>query len=452
MPKLLDEFSGYDFEELMVDVFRKLGYENPRVHKQGADEGRDIVMEERVDGQTRAVVVECKHRETVSRPVVQKLHSAVTTYDYDGPKRGMVVTSGRFTQPAREYARKVEQNGTGPGIQLIDGKKLREIADRIGLDLYNGRIEILCDQTLQPYEPTAGLDRPLLSAFEPIENLPRSQVEASSRTAEFVPMLRIVASVQATFETSVGVIHRVNETDQFVVRADRHGPTVPARAFQRLVSEHVGEAIQFDESTFERDFDTVEVGRFERTETEYNDWLVDRVRDAHTTTVHYTGGNNVDYSKECRPKQSDVQIRSVTPVYLPQVTQVVSLGEYDHPVEYAAAGAARETITSPARCVHCGEDAGGETYTHCANCGSINCTSHTKTERLEGTPICTGCAVTESFVWSTKYFYDEENLETFETAYEAMPVYRKPMENPPLVAGVVVALLTALLAAGFVFI
>jgi len=26
----------------------------------------------------------------------------------------------------------------------------REIADEIGLDLYNGRIEILCDETLRP--------------------------------------------------------------------------------------------------------------------------------------------------------------------------------------------------------------------------------------------------------------------------------------------------------------
>lgn len=168
MTQLLDDLSGYDFEELMVDVFRNLGYENPRVHKQGADEGRDIVMEEIIDGQQRAVIVECKHRQKVSRPVVQKLHSAITTYEYDGPKRGMVVTTGRFTGPAREYAEKVGSSPSERSIELIDGTDLREIGEEIGLDLYNGRIEILCDETLRPYDPTTGLDRPMREAFSPL--------------------------------------------------------------------------------------------------------------------------------------------------------------------------------------------------------------------------------------------------------------------------------------------
>src|SRR6056297_4023465 len=91
---VLDNFSGFEFEDLMEDVFRNLGYENVRQAAKTADEGRDILMEEVVDGTRRAIVVECKHTETVGRPVVQKLHSAVATFDFDGPKRGMVVTTG----------------------------------------------------------------------------------------------------------------------------------------------------------------------------------------------------------------------------------------------------------------------------------------------------------------------------------------------------------------------
>jgi restriction endonuclease Mrr len=60
MTRALGSLDGYAFEELVVDVFRKVGYENPRVHKQGADESRDIVTEEVVDGRRRAVVVECE--------------------------------------------------------------------------------------------------------------------------------------------------------------------------------------------------------------------------------------------------------------------------------------------------------------------------------------------------------------------------------------------------------
>ena len=67
---LLDELSGYEFVDLMEDIFRKLGYENVRQSVRTEDEGRDILLEEVVDGRRRGVVVECKHTGTVSRPVV----------------------------------------------------------------------------------------------------------------------------------------------------------------------------------------------------------------------------------------------------------------------------------------------------------------------------------------------------------------------------------------------
>jgi restriction endonuclease Mrr len=34
-----------------------------------------------------------------------------------------------------------------------------------------------------------------------------------------------------------------------------------------------------------------------------------------------------------------------------------------------------------------------------------------------------------------KYFYDEENLETFREEYAAMPIHRKAMENKLLAGG-----------------
>ena len=100
---ILDDLSGFEFEDLMEDVFRNLRYENVRQAERTADEGRDVLMEEVVDGEQRAIVVECKHTGTDGRPVVQKLHSAIATFDFDGPKRGMVVTTGRFTNPTEEY-------------------------------------------------------------------------------------------------------------------------------------------------------------------------------------------------------------------------------------------------------------------------------------------------------------------------------------------------------------
>ncbi|OVE85022.1 restriction endonuclease [Natronolimnobius baerhuensis] len=448
---LLDELSGYEFEDLMEDVFRHLGYENVRQSARGADEGRDILMEEVVDGRRRAVVVECKHTETVSRPVVQKLHSAVATYDYDGPKRGMVVTTGRFTAPAREYAADLGGTTAG-GIELLDGTDLREIGDEIGMDLYNGRIEILCDESLRPTHPTADRNAPVFEAVQPVENLEPATIPTPDTALVLEPTVTVSADTNATFETSVGVIHSIDETDDLVLLADGDLPRVPGATVQSLVTgaESRSARIALEEHDLETRFDLCERKRFGQTETEYKEWAVERLRQAHTTTVHYTGGNNVDYEKTCTPKVSDVTVRDIDPVYVPHVRSQLALGEYDYEFAYYAAGPSRATTANEFHeCVHCASDDGS--YTYCANCGSINCDDHIRTERLENEPVCTGCAVTERFALKTKYFYDEANLERFREEYEDMAIHEKAGENVALAAGsVLVALLFALFVLGSV--
>ena len=434
---VLDELSGFEFEDVMEDVFRNLGYENVRQADRVADEGRDILMEETIDGDRRAVIVECKHTASVGRPVVQKLHSAVATYEYDGPKRGMVATTGRFTGPAEEYTERLRANDDPHEIELLDGEDLREIADEIGLDLYNGRIEILCEETLRPTDPTRGVDAPIEDAFRPVENIDPDTLPDPEHWAVFEPYVRLRAEIQSVFETGAGVIHAIDLTDELVVRADRDGPDRAPRGVQRLVSDNLDAAIELDESTFEGIFSEISVERFGATETEYKEWGVDRLRQTHTTTVQYTGDNNVTYTKECEPNRSDILVQSIRPVYLPRIRSQVELGSYGYPYEYYAAGPSRQTIENGVeRCKQCG-DPDDTTYTYCANCSSVNCTEHIKTERLVGEPVCTGCAVTEQFFYSTKYFYDEGNLEQFRREYEAMPIHRKALENKPLVAGTV---------------
>ncbi|MCU4926770.1 restriction endonuclease [Halobacteria archaeon AArc-dxtr1] len=436
---LLDDLSGFEFEDVMEDVFRKLGYENVRQAERTADMGRDIVMEEVVDGTHRAVVVECKHTDAVSRPVVQKLHSAVATYDFDGPKRGIVATTGRFTAPAREYAADLRAAGDPHPIELVDGTDLRELADEVGLDLYNGRIEIICEETLRPLDPTGSVADPVREAFRGVENLDAAVELPSPRSSvAFEPVVTITAEVDAVFETAVGVVHRVDETETVAVRAVRGQPAVLRGPVRRLVSEHRHRTTDLDESRFAEIFDDVAVTRFGRTETEYKEWAVDRFRERHTATVSYTGDNNVTYTKTCEPRQSDVSVQSITPVYVPRVRQAVEVGEYRYPYAYYAAGPSRVTTEDGIRrCVHCGTDDSDATYTYCDNCGSINCADHIRTERLESEPVCTGCAVTERFALKTKYFYDEDNREAFQAEYEAMALHEKVRENPALLAGLV---------------
>jgi restriction endonuclease Mrr len=444
---VLDDLSGFEFEDVIEDVFRNLGYENVRQAERTADEGRDILMEEVVDGTRRAIVVECKHTGTVGRPVVQKLHSAIATFEFDEPKRGMVVTTGRFTNPAIEYAQRLQRNDDPYPIELIDGEDLREIADDIGLDLYNGRIEILCDETLRPYDPATSVTAPVKEAFRDIENIQSSNLPAPYSNVTFRPVVAVTADTNAVFETSVGVIHRINERSRFVVHAERGRPQAASGDVSNLVLENLHATVDLDVDRFESLFDAVDDQRFGQTQTEYKDWAVDRLRDHHTTTVSYTGDNNVTYTKTCEPNRSDISVQSIEPVYLPQVRHTTDLQEYSYPYEYFAAGPSRVTSEDGIhQCVHCDTTGTDNTYTYCANCGSINCDSHIKTERLEETPVCTGCAVTERFAFKTKYFYDEENRDAFREQYEAMPFYEKAMENTPLTVGTVVLVIIVLLA------
>ncbi|RQH01711.1 hypothetical protein EA472_05125 [Natrarchaeobius oligotrophus] len=143
-------------------------------------------------------------------------------------------------------------------------------------------------------------------------------------------------------------------------------------------------------------------------------------------------------------------VRSIDPVSLPRVDATLSLGEYDYRYEYVAAGRERAVVTNDfRRCVHCGTADAEITY--CDNCGSLNCGDHVRTERLEGEPVCTGCAVTERFALKTKYFFDEGNLEAFREEYEGMALHEKARENVPLAIGfVLAAILLALLLVGSV--
>jgi restriction endonuclease Mrr len=443
--EILDDISGFEFEELMRDVFRQMGYKDVVVAQRTADKGKDIIMREPTgDGSEREVVVECKHTDTVSRPVVQKLHSAASTHGYDGGKKGIVVTSGRFTGPAEEYAKEVNEGPGGPEVELIDGEDLREVGDEIGLDLYTGKVEVVCERAL-PVPDRPGVSSVLAEQFEDVRNLSFGDGELDGRdvTVELQPVIRASAEVNAVFETSVGVIHSVNETETVVLGCEMGGTEALGGEPRRMVDRKIGDSVELDEERLEEEFEEVERKHFGKTRSYYQDWVKDRLRRKHTTTVRYTGDNNVTYTKECAPSGSDVRVREAEPVYVPRFETTTRAGEYSYPYVFLSAyPETAELEDGIHRCVHCGDEDG--TFTFCENCGSISCGGHTETERLEGEPVCTGCAVTERFFLRKRYFYDEENLGEFRRRYDEMPLHRKALENKPLVAAVVVLLVLGL--------
>lgn len=437
---ILDDLSGLQFEALMVDVFRNYGYENVQQTPKTGDEGRDILMSESINGYRHDIVVECKHMDQVGREIVQKLHSAVITYENTGPTRGMVVTTGTFTAQAQEYIEKVQENGDGLEIELVDGNTLRNIADEAGLDLRNGKVELICDQTLPP----GNVATPVTEQFEAISNIDIDDLSQIESTVQFRPVVSIEARTDAQFETSVGVIHRVNERDTLQFHGDHTPPQPLDNSLGQLLSDGAHRRVEIADREKTETFVDTTVTRFRHAESDFEEWVVERLQEKYTITVEYTGDNNVDYEKECVPSDSDISITDLTPMYVPRVRSETRLNEHVYTLKYDAAGPDRHIVDNGiAQCVHCGWS--WTPLTYCENCGSINCWRHTRTERVEGEPVCTDCAVTERFALRKRYFYDEENRDTFRKEYEQFPLYQKVIENKPLIVGSMVVVMIVLI-------
>jgi restriction system protein len=118
---LLDKYKGKetDFEYYVAYLYELLGYK-VKVTPPSNDGGKDIVMWRN----SLKAVVEVKlyaKSNKVSRPMIQKLHSAMIDCEAD---EAIFVTTSEFTEPAIKYAEKFN-------IQAVNGNKLVRLIDRV---------------------------------------------------------------------------------------------------------------------------------------------------------------------------------------------------------------------------------------------------------------------------------------------------------------------------------
>ena len=114
----LNDMSWHEFEMLVGEAFRVQGYGVVETAS-GADGGVDLVLANGPD----TYFVQCKQWR--DRPVgvktVRELYGAVAAQHATG---GFVVTSGRFTAPAVEFAKV-------PNLTLIDGRQLHAMIQMV---------------------------------------------------------------------------------------------------------------------------------------------------------------------------------------------------------------------------------------------------------------------------------------------------------------------------------
>jgi restriction system protein len=114
----LDGMAWQEFELLVGEAFRLQGFAVEERGGASADGGVDLVL--RRDG--RRYFVQCKQWKVlqIGVQVVRELYGVVAAHGAGG---GYVVTSGKFTAPAADFARSV-------GLQLIDGPALEAMIRR----------------------------------------------------------------------------------------------------------------------------------------------------------------------------------------------------------------------------------------------------------------------------------------------------------------------------------
>jgi restriction system protein len=108
----LRTISWQEFEELVGEAYRRKGYAITESGGGGADGGIDLIL--RKGGEN--LLVQCKHwkMDKVGVKVVRELYGVVTAERATG---GVVISSGSFTQEAKDFAR-------GKPLKLLDGSEL----------------------------------------------------------------------------------------------------------------------------------------------------------------------------------------------------------------------------------------------------------------------------------------------------------------------------------------
>lgn len=114
---VLNGMSWQEFEMLVGEAFRRAGFSVTETGGGGADGGIDLVL--RKDGEK--YLVQCKQWKAykVGVQVVRELYGVMAA---SGAVGGFVVTSGVFTQEAKDFA-------SGRNIELVDGAELKQIID-----------------------------------------------------------------------------------------------------------------------------------------------------------------------------------------------------------------------------------------------------------------------------------------------------------------------------------
>jgi restriction endonuclease Mrr len=398
----LDKMSGFDFEELVADILSRLGYGHVEKILFTQDGGRDIL----IHSPKGLIVVECKHqpKTSIGRPIVQKLHSAVIT---SKAVKGMLVTTGRFTKEALEYASNLAVSGTP--IDMIDRSILVDMASRANVTLVSDSQKLsVWTYSLPSKDETAhAISCHVASLSSSHPRQPSELLNNLNRAISYRPVYSITYNVNSVFETSVGVVHRENVSKARLFIDGNTGQLHDDRISTFLESEQQD---QFNQShqDFVGDLPTFQVDSTTMQRSAKKFIIL-----KHTRNVSYHGRNNQRYTKECSPGERDVYISDVRQLYLPLTRIDFKLGATSYYTEGTQAPSGRLLSLSDnlRQCQLCNNGI-SEGAIICDTCGKTAHSGGFLIRRIHGFR-CKRCGRTtcrEHGYWRRKYLIFKEML------------------------------------------
>lgn len=128
----LKQLKWWQFEELIKELFDRIGFDDPEVTSRGKDGGVDIKGTFKIGGAIPVkVAVQAKKWEgNVSAPTVQKLRGSL-----DSDQRGLIITTSDFSRGAIEEAKRGTRSSP---IILMNGEQLAKILAEYEIGISRG--------------------------------------------------------------------------------------------------------------------------------------------------------------------------------------------------------------------------------------------------------------------------------------------------------------------------
>ena len=116
--KDIDKMNGYEFEQYLRALFKKLGY-RPDLTKKSGDYGADLILE----GKNK-IVIQAKrygYKNRVSLDAVREVYASMAYYRAN---EGWVITNSFFTKQAKELAKACN-------VKLLDRYELQKFINQV---------------------------------------------------------------------------------------------------------------------------------------------------------------------------------------------------------------------------------------------------------------------------------------------------------------------------------